>query len=70
MYIKEATIGIGEKFREYDVYVNAYWIRISRKGKVVYRRAADGSAPWLDESHRKIANALNALEKAIEEAIS
>lgn len=46
---------------------NAYWVTIRQDGKVIYKREATNNK-WYDESHRRITEALSALESAILEA--
>lgn len=47
---------------------NAFWVTIKQNGKIVYKREAHPNSKWMDESHRRITNALEQLEKAILEA--
>jgi hypothetical protein len=46
---------------------NAAWITIKQDGKVIFSRKADdtGTGEWFDEHHKKVYDALSALETAI-----
>lgn len=49
---------------------NAAWISIRQDGKVIFSRRADdtGTGQWFDERHKRIYEAMKALEAAILEA--
>ena len=61
-----------EHFPSFKFSTNCYWIEIEdKKGNVIFSRkpAGDDSHLWLDDKHRPITEALNALEKALLAAI-
>ncbi len=66
MYLS-GTVGLGQ----FKVFINAYWITVEsndKSGKIVYRREATDNN-WLDESHKRICNALEDLESAIAKGV-
>lgn len=70
MIIKGASLtDYSEKeIRTFTFETNCYWVTITdRNGKKIFSRGGHDKE-WLDEKHRAIADALNALENALIDA--
>ena len=64
-----ADIEISRQSAPYDrmvINVNGYWVTVRNKAnnRVVFKRSAD-SGPWCDAPHAKIIEAIQAIEKAL-----
>ena len=54
--------------KDHQVDINAYWVTIKRNKEVLFKREAT-QGKWLDPKHVAITKALDALEKALTDAI-
>lgn len=69
MIIEKASVGDARHERSYRLSTNCYWVTLKNKaGTVVFERNPSMDE-WLDEKHRAITDALNALEKAVQAAM-
>lgn len=53
--------------RSLELTVNSFWVTVYCDGRIIYKREPTKDT-WQDDSHRKITDALWALELAVREA--
>ena len=69
MILNGTVVRHGKVIKDFKFHANCYWVEINSGEKIVFERRGD-KGKWLDEKHRTITHALDALEKALLDVIS